>query len=523
VERDSGSPAGHRTELAGTEPGIKTKAVRAVGWNGMSMICRQVFVFVTTAVLARLLLPSDFGLVGMAAIVTGLVSSVRELGLSAAIVQRSELDNLHLTSSFWANLAGGVALFGVCAAVAPAAARFFRNPTVAPILIVSSLGLVISSLGIVHRASLLRRLDFKAVAIAEIGASVTYGVSAIIMARMGLGVWSMVYGTLLGSTAGVVLWWTGFRWVPAFRFSRQKFLDLFRFGANVMGSGLVGYFNQNVDYLFVGRRLGASPLGIYTLAFKLMSFPLTRISFVVTDVTFPAYSRIQEDDARLRRAYAKTLRYISLFTFPLLFGLVMLAPEFVRVVYGTKWSDAILPLQIMCALGMLKSVGTTVGSVLRAKGRPDIELKFGLLYLIGMVVAVFVGSNYGIVGVALAITLLSLVAFPLIQFVTNRLIRLPVGSYLASIGPAFLASCLMAGVVALWKWVIFLLFPANDILTVSSSVAVGALFYVILLKAIRVEETRELPSLLVQLPILDRFARDRSTEVFTSGASDGGG
>ncbi len=506
-----------------TEPGIRAKAVRAVGYNGISMICRQAFLFVTTAVLARLLLPSDFGLVGMAAIVTGLVYSVRELGLSAAIVQRAELDDLHLTSSFWANVAGGLALFGICAAVAPVAARFFRNETVAPILIVSSLGLVISSLGIVHRASLLRRLDFKAVAVAEIGTSVTYGVSAIIMARMGLGVWSMVYGTLLGSAVGVVLWWTGFRWAPAFRFSRQKFLDLFRFGANVMGSGLVGYFNQNVDYLFVGRRLGASPLGIYTLAFKLISFPLTRISFVVTDVTFPAYSRIQEDDARLRRAYIKTLRYISLFAFPVLFGLAILAPEFVRAIYGIKWSDAVLPLQIMCALGMLKSVGTTVGSVLRAKGRPDVELKFGLFYLLGMVVAVLVGSNYGIVGVALAITLLAVVAFPLIQFVTNRLILLPVRSYMASISPAFLASGLMAGVVALWKWGAPLLFSANDILMVSSSVVVGAASYFVFLKLMRIEETRELPSLLVQLPLLDRFLRHRSTGVFTSGSSDGGG
>lgn len=486
---------------------IKERSVRGVGWSGISQITRQGLQFIVTAILARLLLPSEFGLVGMAAIITGLVFSVRELGLSAAIVQRKDLDDLHLSSSFWVNVGAGLVFFGLCSAIAPFAARFFRKEIVAPILIISSTGFVISSLGIVHRAGLLRRLDFKAIAVAEIGTSLGYGAASVLMAVLGFGVWSLVYGSLFGSLVGVILWWAGFRWKPAFRFSRQKFYELFKFGGNVMGSGLISYFNQNVDYLVIGRRLGASPLGIYTLAFKLISFPLTRISHMITGVTFPAFSRMQDDERRLRHAYTKTVRYISLFTFPILAGLMVLAPQLVTVVYGPKWVDAIIPLRIMCVLGMLKAAGTTVGSILMAKGRPDILLKFQVLMFVGITTAVVVGSFYGIVGVALAVTLLSVVAFPIIQAVTNRQLSLSFREYFRALGPAVLASTVMACSVLICKSIIIALVPGKNLLVLLFSLGLGVFLYWASLRLMRIEEMKQLPLLLSEMPLLNRVLR----------------
>jgi len=503
-----------------TEPDIdvRERAVKGVGWNGISQVTRQAFQFIVTAILARLLLPSDFGIIGMAIIFTGLIFSLREFGLSAAIVQRKGLDDLHLSSSFWANIAGGLVLFGICAAIAPLAARFFKNDLVAPVLIVSSLGLIISSFGVVHRASLLRRLDFKAVAVAEIGSSFGYGIVSILLAALGFGVWALVYGTLCGTFLGVVLWWIGFRWRPSFSFSRQKFLDLFRFGANVMGTGIVSYCHQNVDYLVIGRRLGASPLGIYTLAFKLVSLPLTKISYVVTGVTFPAFSRMQDDDARLRRGYTKTVRYISLFTLPILAGLMVLAPQFVRVIYGPKWLGAIIPLRIMCLLGVLKAVGTTVGSVLKAKGRPDIELKYNSLLLVGMSLAVVIGSFYGIVGVAMAVTLLVVIAFPMIQAVTNRLINLSFREYLVSLWPAVFASSAMAVLVLVWKSAMSWFLPGRNLLLLVSSTGLGIVLYWGILRLMGIEEMKEFPLLLSQFPLVRRLVGRRA-----GGTGFGGG
>ena len=486
-------------EMSGPGTRIGEKALAGIGWNSLSMIVRQTSQFVATAVLARLLLPSDFGLVGMAAIVTGLVYSVREMGLSAAIVQREELDQMHLSSSFWANIIGGLVLFGLCASVAPLAARFFKNPVVGPVLIISSTSLVISSPGVVHRATLLRSLRFKAIAAAEVGTSLAYGLLAITMAALGFGVWSLVGGTLFGSAVGVALWWSVLRWRPAMRFSPQKFLELFKFGANVMGSGLVGYFSQNVDYLVIGRRLGAFPLGIYTLAFKLISFPLTRVSYMVTDVTFPAFSRIQGEDARLRRGYTKTVRYLSLIIFPLLSGLMILAPEFISVIYGPKWTPAILPLRIMCVLGLLKGVGTTVGSVLKAKGRPDVELKYNFIFLAGMILAVFLGSRYGIAGVALGITALALFAFPVIQWITNRMISLSSREYMAALAPSLASSAFMSAAIYLWRMLARALVAESNLFILLSSFVIGVAAYYFFLRLLHVEELRELPGLISRL------------------------
>ena len=494
-----------RVWMSESKTGIGEKALAGVGWNGLGMFIRQVSQFVSTAVLARLLIPADFGLVGMAAIVTGLVYSVREMGLSAAVVQKKDLQDIHLSSSFWASMIGGLVLFGVCAAAAPFAARFFKNDIVAPILIVSSMTLVISSVGVVHRARLLRHLRFKAIALVEVSISLAYGLLAITMAALGFGVWALVGGTLFSSAVGVILWWRVSRWRPSFTFSMQSFLELFRFGANVMGSGLVGYFNQNVDYLVIGRRLGAFPLGTYTLAFKLISFPLTRISYMVTDVAFPAFSRIQEDDARLRRGYTRTVRYLSLVVCPLLFGLMILAPQFVMVIYGPKWVPAILPLRIMCVLGMLKAIGTTVGSVLKAKGRPDIELKYNILFLVGMVLAVLLGSTYGIAGVAFAITVLALLAFPIIQSITNRLIGLSSPEYFRALLPSLSSSGLMALAVHLWKLVAQRVITESNLFLLISSFIIGVAVYWALLRLFRVEELKELPLILSRLPALGGF------------------
>jgi PST family polysaccharide transporter len=484
---------------------IEEKALIGVGWNGISMVVRQGFQFVVTAVLARLLQPSDFGLVGMAAIVTDLVFSVREMGLSAAIIQRKELDDLHLTSVFWATIGGGILLFGICAGVAPLAARFFKNGEVAPILIVSSIGFVISSFGVVHMSSLLRRLEFKAVAIAEVGASVGYGVVSIVLAVLGFGPWALVYGTLAGSLAGVILWWIGFRWTPRLRFSKQKFLEVFKFGANVMGTGVVGNVHQNMDYIIIGRRLGAASLGIYTLAFKLISMPLTRISYMVINVSFPAFSRIQDDDERIRRAYFKTVRYISLLAFPLLAGLLVLAPTFVSIVYGAKWVSAVVPLQIMCLLGMLKSVGATVGSILKSKGRPDIELRYNSILLVGMIVGVLLGSLKGIVGVAAAVTILTAIIFPIFQSVTNRLIGMTMREYLRSLWPAVFCSAVMVLVMSVWVSILHFVLPGKALILLLSSMAIGALVYWVTLRLTRIEEIGELPVLLAHVPLLEKL------------------
>lgn len=449
-----------------------------VMWTGISQFSLQAFRFVVIIILARLLSPEDFGIVGLAAIYIGLINTVNELGLSAALIQKKKVEEAHLSTSFWASMGIAIILFLFSILVSPFVADFFQEDLVRPVLIVTSVGFIIGSFCVVHKAILQKNLDFKKIAIAEVLGSFISGLTSIILAINNFGVWSLVLGQLFGNCISAILFWRILLWKPTFTFSYQHFKELFGFGGHVMGSRILNYIDSNIDYLIVGKILGTYALGYYSFAYHLMSFPLNKISMIVTRVTFPAFSTIQDDNDTLRQGYSKTVRYISLITFPMLAGMFIVAPEFVVVVYGAKWGPIILPLQILCLAGGLKSIGTTVGSILLSKGRADIQLKWNILTAIVLPIAVFLGANYGITGVAAAVTIMTVILFPIIQTITNKLIDLSMFDYCKSIFPSIIGSLfLMVGVKICQK--IIMLYDIHIAVMLISSIFIGIGIYVL--------------------------------------------
>jgi O-antigen/teichoic acid export membrane protein len=450
-------------------------------WTGISQFSTQVFRFIVIIILARLLSPEEFGIVGLAAIFIGFISTVNELGLSAAIIQRKDVDETHLSTSFWASVGTGITLFVLTVLVSPFVADFFQEDLVQPILIITAMGLIIGSFSVVHRALLEKSIKFKKITIAEVCAAFVSGIVSILLAIGGYGVWSIVFGGLAGNFISVIILWKISAWRPSLKFSFAHFKELFGFGGHVMGSRLLNYIDSNMDYLVVGKLLGTAALGYYTLAYHLITFPLHKISTIVTRVTFPAFSTIQDDNDTLRKGYLKVVRYISLITFPMLAGMFVVAPEFVVVVFGTKWAPMILPLQILCLAGALKSVGTTVSSILLSKGRADIQFKWNIFTAIVLPIAVIIGANYGIVGVAGAVTCMAVFLFLIIQKITNKLIDLSMYSYLKAIYPAIIGSItLIVGVEIYQQMMAIYNVPAIGMLV--SSALIGIIVYVLVIR-----------------------------------------
>lgn len=459
-------------------------ATKGILWTGISQFLGQALQFVVSAILARLLLPEDFGVFGIAVIVTGFLTLLNELGLTAAIVQRKEIYQSHLSTAFWINLFSSITLCTLTFILAPVIANIFNKDSVEPVIKVLSFGLVLGAFSTVHRALLTKHLDFKRLAFAELGGQVGFGVIAIILALKGYGVWSFVAGALFRIAAQSVLLWVFLHWVPAIQLSFHNLRQLLNFGLNLTGSNIVGYFNNNVDYLLVGKILGTSALGFYTLAYELAIFPTKKISSIVSRVAFPSFAIIQDENYRLQRGYLKVISYISFLTFPLLSGLMVLSPKFIVAVYGAKWIPTILPLQILCVYGMIGSVGTTVGTVLNAKGRPDIGLKWNLLMILVKSGVVFIGAQYGIVGVAVAILLLFLLAGPIIIKITISLINLKFREYLSALFPATLGSIIMSIALVSYNWLSTQIFKMYSIPLIISSIVIGAVIYTITLKLI---------------------------------------
>ena len=267
-------------------------------------------------------------------------------------------------------------------------------------------------------------------------------------------------------------------WRPSSQFSIPHFQELFSFGGHFMGSSVLNYVDSNVDYLVVGRMIGASALGYYTLAYNLITFPLYKISTIITRVTFPAFSIIQNDNQTLRSAYLKVVRYISMITFPMLAGMFVVAPEFILGVYGPKWTPMILTLQILCLAGALKSVGTTVGTILLSKGRPDIQFKWNILTVIVLTIAVLSGVKYGIEGVAAMVTISALLLFSIIQRITNKLIDLDMYNYFKAMYPAITGSISLIIAVIIYKKIIMVYDLSNPEILISS-IIIGIIVYVI--------------------------------------------
>ena len=475
---------------------LKDRAVNGVLWTGASKFLTQALLILVTVILARLLSPDDFGLVGMAAIITVAVAMVNDRGLGTAIIQKKDIQETHLSSIFWTSIVFGLLLFAISSASGGLFALFFKNNLVSSIITFMALGFVIGGFGIVHKALLFRQLKFKTLAIIEICALFGYGLVAITMALSGFGVWSLVWSALLKDAIIVILLWLMKKWRPRLLFHWSSLRQVLGFSANVLGTDIMLYVNSNVDYLLIGRLLGAAPLGFYSLALNMVKMPVQRLSGVVSKVAFPAFAAVQDDLVRFRSGFLKSILFISFVTFPLLVGLMILAPELVAVLMGVKWLPMVLPLQILCPVGILKSVGTTRGAVLTACGRADIEFRWNLAYLLPLVAVIYFGAQFGLVGVAIGFTTLYVITFPIIQAITNAQIKLSAGEYILALLPAAVASSAMAVCVLAIRWLVHDIFGLGNEAVLISGILIGIASYFMVLFKLRKETVKELLVLL---------------------------
>jgi PST family polysaccharide transporter len=437
----------------------------------------QFFNLIVTAVLARVLLPEDFGLVGMALIIIGLVSIINDTGFSSALIQKKELEDGHIYTAFWTNIATAILLYCASYLASPFVADFFNNNLVEDIIKVASISYLISAITIVHRSLLTRDLKFKILSITEIIGSFLSGTIAIVMAMYGFGPWSLVARNILNDFFVVSMTLVIFPWKPALKFSKKCFWDLFGFSANVVSSGFLNYLRQNLDYIIIGRFMGAELLGYYTLAYTMAIFPSRRIAPVISRVIFPTFSVLQDNHDLYKKGYLKIMSFLSLITLPSLIGLAAVAPEVITLIYGEKWSPSILPFQILCVLGIINTISHPSGSIFYSKGVPNIELKLNIIKLPIAVLAIMAGSYFGITGVALATTLVSFIYLVYTQKIINSLITLSWQEYLSVTKTYLLGSLLMVIIMVIYRKIVMMSGLYDQIFMLVSSTILGICIY----------------------------------------------
>ena len=461
---------------------LKQKTVHGIFWTGLAKASMQGMLFILMVVLARLLTPEDFGIVGMAAIVTVAISMVNDRGLGTAIIQKNNLSQGHLASVFWGGLLFAFLLCLVTVLASYPLAIFFKNPLVQPVIGVQAIGFVIGSLGIVQKSILTKNLEFKKLAIMEVASVMASGIVSIGLALMRFGVWSLVFGALVRDAVGVILVWIYCDWRPRFFYSWKQFKELFAFSANVLGNDVASYAVMNMDIIIIGRMLGSEALGYYSLALNLVKMPVTRLSAVVSKVAFPAFSAIQDDLVKLQKGYLKASALLSIIIFPLLIGLALFAREFITIFMGPKWMNMAMPLVILVPLGLAKSVGVIRWPVLLALGRPDVELKWNIAYVLPLAGAIYLGALMGLEGAAAGVSMLLVATFPIIQHISDRIFSLADRRFYRSIRPAAMAGAAMVLSTLLVKSFLLPALHLNVVLLFAVGILFGAGVYILVLR-----------------------------------------
>jgi PST family polysaccharide transporter len=436
------------------------QTLRGIAWVSVGRGVSQVASFFVTLLLARLLDPSDFGLLGMALALSGFLSLMGELGLGAALVQQKNLDERHRSSAFWLSVGAGILLAVVLAASAPAIADFYREPRLTLVVRVLALDFVLAPLRSVQSALLSRNMAFKALAGVEIVGVIGSSTLAVVLALQGYGVWALVGRSLLSSSLQTLLLWMVSSWRPARSVDRGAIAELWRFSSHLVGFSVLNYWARKADDVLIGRLLGSGPLGLYTRAYGLMLLPINEISGVFGRVMFPVLSSIKDDKPRAKAIYLRAVASISLVTFPLMFVLLVASDPIVLTLYGEKWRPMVPTLQIYCVVGAFQSIATTVGWLYQSQGRTDWMLRWGVvastLYVLGIAIGVYFGS---IESVAIAYSAVNLLlAYPLFDipgklvglraYEVARAVRGSLGCALVGAGVAYLIARVAAGHLA---------------------------------------------------------------------------
>ncbi|MCI3948428.1 MAG: lipopolysaccharide biosynthesis protein [Acidimicrobiales bacterium] len=487
---------------AGSEPGAvpleDTGApdggvvARGARWAAGGQVTMHVSRMVITVVLARLILPDERGLFAMALVVTDLLERVVAATPGAGLIHVKALTQRLVSSVFFFNILVGIGIAAVLAAGAPVAASLFGNDDVVPVLRAVGLCFIALSLGQAQRALLRRSFRFRAVAVADVSNALVQGGVSVWLAYRGWGTWALVWGLLAGKLASNVVVWTASSWRPSWLFHWADVRSLRSFSGNLSAFSFFSYFQEAGDK-FIVARIGETALGYYMLGYQQLLVPVDAVLSVSRNVLFPAFARMDDDEA-IAASFVRSCASVAVLFFPLGLGMTVVAEPFVRVILGDRWLPSVPVLAIFGLIAMINAVSNTTSVLFQSKGRTDLQLRWGVANGLLLLVAYLIGAQWGFVGVAWAFLVGTAICAVPGLMIPFSLIRLPFGRFLSALAPVALATVVMGAAAysvrllaehagAGWPTVLF------------SAVATGAVVYGAILLFVRPQAVRDLITL----------------------------
>ena len=450
--------------------------IRGAYFTSLALGFRQVVSLLTTIYIARQLLPADLGVFAMVMIVIGFAQVIGDVGIAAGLVRSQKNDSVLLSTCFWVCVGIGLILSLAIYWSAPLATAYYEKPAVQPLLQVSAIGLLFSFLAPVPMALLQQRLAYKAIALSQALSSLAGALAAALLVYGGYGIWGLVFQPMVGNLLAFCAMAYFAKWRPTLQFDLPKAKDIITNGFYLLGTGLTTYFRNNFDTLVIGRALAAKDLGLYSMAQTILYAPMHLITSTVNRVTFPLFAKVQEDMEKIKTGVLTVTSRTALLIYPLYFGLIVVAEEFVLQVFGPEWMNMVFLIRVMAISFLIQSTGGIAGALMLALGKTRAMLFFSMggssLYFVVLLILIPHGLTAVAVGYAATNASLGLLSVGM----ALHFAKIPILEYLQAFYRPLLLAFAMCGVVLAVKFI----YVAQTKMQFASLVAAGAVTYALL-------------------------------------------
>lgn len=424
---------------------LKKQAVSGMIWTFSQQFGTQLISFAVGIILARILLPSDFGTIAMFGILMGIATTLVDSGMTSSLIRSKDVDDRDLSTIFWFNLGVSLLMYGLIFFCAPLVAQFYEVEILTPIIRVYSILIIINAFTAVQRTRFVKEMDFKTSFKIQLPSLIIGGISGVVMAYYGLGIWTLVYYPILQTSISTIQYWVYSDWRPSFVFDKKKFKYHFNYGYKLTLSGLLDISFQNIYIILIGKLFSPAQLGYYNRANTLKQLPVSNLSKALNKVTFPLFAKISDNDVKLKEVYQKLMRIVIFVIAPVLCLMIVVAEPMIRFLLTDKWLPAVPYFQVLAVAGILFPIHSYNLNVLKVKGRTDLFLKLEIWKRILVIITVLVSVQFGVMGIIWGQVFTSVAAFFINTYYTGKIIHY--GSW-QQIGD-LLPTLLLAGLISL--------------------------------------------------------------------------
>ena len=473
------------------EQSLKDKTVKGTAWSAIENVAQYAVTFVVGIVLARLLSPDDYGLIGIISIFTTVCTALIAGGFGTALIRKKNATNDDYNTSFLVNLGMSLLLYAVIFLCAPAIARFFERLELVSLVRVSCISLLIGALAMVQETRLTKRLDFKSLTKITIIASVSSGIVGIVMALLGFGVWSLVAQSLVSQFLRTTLLWVVNHWIPKLQFSVASFKDLFGFGWKMMVSRLLDSAWKELYQVVVGKFYSPATLGQYTRAKGFSNIFSSNLTGIIQRVTYPVLSEVQDDKERMVAVYRRIIKVTMFVTAVCMFSLGAVSEPLLYCLIGPKWHEASTYLPLICIAGSLYPLHAINLDMLKVQGRSDLFLILEIIKKIILLVPLFIGAFVGIIPMLYTNLLTGIISYFLNSYYSGKFLGYSSWMQIKDIAPSYVLATLMA--LSMW----FLKYlPLSQWIILPMQVAVGTSVFFTYCKLTKMPEYEEAKQML---------------------------